>query len=36
MIKTAFAADQLATCGELEVKQRRRGYPHWVEDHRMP
>ncbi|MPR13233.1 hypothetical protein [Microvirga tunisiensis] len=30
-----FTAEQLAVCAEREVKQRRRAYPHWVEDRRM-
>jgi hypothetical protein len=35
MIKITFTAEQLATCAEREVKQRRRVYPRWVEDRRM-
>jgi hypothetical protein len=31
-----FTAEQLATCAEREVKQRRRVYPRWIEDRRMP
>jgi hypothetical protein len=30
-----FTAEQLATCAEREVKQRRRVYPRWVDDERM-
>lgn len=30
-----FTPEQLAACAEREVKQRRRVYPHWVEDGRM-
>jgi hypothetical protein len=30
-----FTLEQLATCAEREVKQRRRVYPRWVEDRRM-
>lgn len=30
-----FTVEQLATCAEREVKQRRRVYPRCVEDRRM-